>query len=704
VQLADPSFASSSLGWLATFLVHSTLWIGGAWLVARRVDSAAWRERLWRGSIAGGLLTSALVMALPTASVGWRWEMPASAVEPVATDRSALDVSPIAPVAPAATALESAARPSAGQARSTLAPSPARDSRVSWNAIQAALLVVWLTGAALSLAHFAWAHLRHARALRSRRRIDSGPMSEVLARVTARARLPHPPRLSTSAALASPVALARGEIVVPERALSCLGAAELESLLGHELAHVSRRDPWWLLALNVLRRALWLQPLLALATARAVEAAEMRCDELAARWTRGELALARCLAEVATWIEGRPASRLLAGMAEQPSALVERVERLLSPRPAPRAQGALVATWLIGMLSALSCAGPKAGPAPTSGDHEASATNAPSTRTPQESPEQLRSLGYVSGENSTDIVFEENTTYIPTLAAVFEEVNDSPDLLQDGTVAMADADNDGRPIDEQIEQLHAEIRSKMKAMVEAYEATGETPDHIELELSVLLQRAEQLKLRRKLNPHVVWIHKDGSIVCCQQVLVPAGSDDDAPLIEHVRDLPMDLKFLRLQVDGQASHALLHRVLKASAAPDVGIQRFSLSVDGSSPRSFETIAESKSEPNDINLGQPNSIGIALFIGKVPPGGDRRVVYSVHRRRDALSWGEGNGVFGVHDLPSLESKLQVFRSEGFDYPVLIDAAPEALCSEVLAVCDLARKVGFQQIRLAVATEDN
>jgi len=703
VVLAELSIASAALGWLATFLVHSTLWIGGAWLLARRVESAAWRERLWRGSIAGGLLTSALVLALPGARLGWRWEIPASEVPANPSESSALDLSPITSGFPESWTAEPQSVSTRAPEASAPAPRSAAGFHWSWGSIQLALLGLWLTGATLSLAHLAWLHVRLGRSLRSRRRVADRSLISSVRRLTSHAGLARPPRLSTSTSLPAPVALARGEIVVPERALQRLGSAELESLLGHELAHLARRDPWWLFALNVSRRVLWLQPLLSLATARSIEAAEMRCDELAARWTRGELALARCLAEVATWIEGRPASRLLAGMAEQPSALVERVERLLSPRPASRTQGALVAAWLIGMLSALSCAGPKAGPSSntsstaTAGEHDVrvaetviyNPTSAPKQTDAHQGPGELVTLGYVFGDKSAKV---------PTLASSFEETSDSPSQLQDGTVGMADAVDDDRPIDEQIEQVLAEVRSKMQTMEQAHEATGETPGHIELELSVLLQRAEQLKLRRKLNPHVVSIHRDGSIVCCQQVLVPAGSEDDAPLTEHVRGLPTDLKFLRLQADGQASYALLHRLMKESAAPDVGITRFNLAVDGGAYMPLE----SSSKPDDL----PNSINVSMFVGKdsnaSAEGEGRRIAFGVGRRRDLFYRTEVSGHVGG-DLQSLEAQLNEFHAEGFNYPVLIDAAPEARCSEVAAVCDIARKVGFPQIRFAVAAEE-
>ena len=64
---------------------------------------------------------------------------------------------------------------------------------------------------------------------------------------------------------------------------------------------------------------------------------------------------------------------------------------------------------------------------------------------------------------------------------------------------------------------------------------------------------------------------------------------------------------------------------------------------------------------------------------------------------------DGFIGTQDLASLESKLREFHSDTFDYPVVIDSSPAALCFEVVAVCDAARKDGFQRIRFAVGTEE-
>ena len=50
--------AAAVLAWLATYLVHSTLWFAGAWIVARWIREPRWRERLWKGALAGGFASA----------------------------------------------------------------------------------------------------------------------------------------------------------------------------------------------------------------------------------------------------------------------------------------------------------------------------------------------------------------------------------------------------------------------------------------------------------------------------------------------------------------------------------------------------------------------------------------------------------------------------------------------------------------------
>ncbi|MEM7308196.1 MAG: M56 family metallopeptidase [Planctomycetota bacterium] len=52
-------FGLLALAWLLTYLIHSTLLLGGTWLVvSRRRLEASWQDRLWKLALVGGLITA----------------------------------------------------------------------------------------------------------------------------------------------------------------------------------------------------------------------------------------------------------------------------------------------------------------------------------------------------------------------------------------------------------------------------------------------------------------------------------------------------------------------------------------------------------------------------------------------------------------------------------------------------------------------
>ena len=156
------------------------------------------------------------------------------------------------------------------------------------------------------------------------------------------------------------MALNGREICLPEHAVTQLGVEQQKGLLAHELAHIARHDPLWLVASGVIECLFFFQPLARLARRRMQECAEYLCDDQAARYTGGGLALARCLVEVARWPQLRRQPVAVAGVAGSASALERRVRRLLdglwaTQVEAPRWWWAFL---LAGVLVVVGCAGP----------------------------------------------------------------------------------------------------------------------------------------------------------------------------------------------------------------------------------------------------------------------------------------------------------------------------------------------------------
>jgi len=354
-------FAALLVLWLATWLLHSTLLYGIAWLIERLalLRAPAARQHLWRAAMLGALLTAGvqsagLVQRVPLDTL---FSAPVTATRPSTATAAAPTRLPDAVAAsagtgahagaPRVTAARAAARPAVPSAtlhaalpETSLATPPAAlpsslpTTRSLPERLRAALaehwagalLALWAVGtglAVLRLGALAW--------LARRELADRVPAEGLLADEFAAlcdtqgvAR----PALSVAPALAGPISLPNGEIVVPPWTVTALDARQRRAMLAHELAHQLRRDPQWLSFALGLHALLWLQPLAGLARARLAALAELQADAWAARAVDDPRALAECLAECAERLTENRVALFGAAMTSN-SLLVERVDRLL---------------------------------------------------------------------------------------------------------------------------------------------------------------------------------------------------------------------------------------------------------------------------------------------------------------------------------------------------------------------------------------
>ncbi|MDA1260035.1 MAG: M56 family metallopeptidase [Planctomycetota bacterium] len=342
-------FLAPVASWLAAFLLHSTLWLGGVALLLRlRPDAPATvRDFLWRAALVASLLTPTVQTI---ASEAFGWHPLGGALRFGATDVEA-SVLP-APVAslPSIETFVSAV-PFAGMESSgavlplklTTLPQPplvevtATPQRNAWMPM---VLGLWFAAAALGIGCLLRGTLRFRRSLGAREVVGESASARALRKLLERAgKRARGVRLTMSDSLRVPVALGvfRREICVPQRALRDLPPTQQRAMIGHEFAHLLRRDPAWLGAFEVARRLFFFQPLFVLAQRGAHESAEELCDAWSARRTGDPVALVECLVEVARWLEprGRRHSFPLAAacMARPDSPLARRVEALLAADP-----------------------------------------------------------------------------------------------------------------------------------------------------------------------------------------------------------------------------------------------------------------------------------------------------------------------------------------------------------------------------------
>ena len=319
------TLSSAVLAWLLTYLFHSTALLLLAWAITRaRAWSPAATDLFWKAALVGGLVSASTQLALelrpagsvsiarataaPTTSVGLHGssvEHPDPAVRHARADLSI----PAIPATEASTA-------------SSLDRLPLRGIA----------LTLWASiGLALALSYAARRFILVGR-IGDRRAVLDGRLVSELDRLTRDTGLRRRPRLTSTARISSPIALGVAEICLPESALTELDLEQQRSMLAHELAHLARRDPIWLAFVSVVERVLWIQPLNRLARRGIATSAEYLCDEWAVRRTGSGVALARCLAQVAEWVQASPLGVPVAGMAEERSLLVSRVEKLLAGR------------------------------------------------------------------------------------------------------------------------------------------------------------------------------------------------------------------------------------------------------------------------------------------------------------------------------------------------------------------------------------
>ncbi|HEX6048760.1 MAG TPA: M56 family metallopeptidase [Gemmatimonadaceae bacterium] len=302
LRLADAASA-----WMLTYLVHSTLLVLGVWAVTSlRTLRDTTRDVLWKLALVGGLVSASVQTVVAREPLGGQLRLDA---------RRAHGGEP----------LRFAVRETVDGNRTRLFVADTRGTK--WTALA---IVLWAAGAGGALLWLTWAHARAVRAFDDRTPLHDAPIASRLDALLARSGVRRDITLTCSANLASPVALATGEVCLPRRALVELDASEQESMLAHEVAHVVRRDPHWLIAARVIEAVFFIQPLNRLARHRMQAVAEFLCDDWAVQRTSQPVTLAKCLAAVAEWVGCAPRQRAMSAMVQRPgSPLVQRVRRIL---------------------------------------------------------------------------------------------------------------------------------------------------------------------------------------------------------------------------------------------------------------------------------------------------------------------------------------------------------------------------------------
>jgi beta-lactamase regulating signal transducer with metallopeptidase domain len=326
---------------LLTFLLNSLWQIPLAAAVAALVS---WSMRNAPSSHRHAVWVAALAMAVL---------LPAASVRTQARRAGTLSFAPPS-AATSMPALDSAARAQRPDAQ----PASPLPQSVSLPASAAGLLLAaYALFAIFRLARLAWAAARTAQIRRTAR---AAPISDSIARVGSRCAQAfglQPVEIRFSPRISGPVAAGR-TIILPDCLLSETSKDVLTTAIGHEMAHIARRDFSWNLCYELLLIPIGFQPAAWWIRSRIARTREMACDELVTERLMDRHTYAASIVSIASAMTALPRPGYTLGVFDG-DVLEERIRRLVE-RPAANLKRApmLLAAGLCALaLSAVLASG-----------------------------------------------------------------------------------------------------------------------------------------------------------------------------------------------------------------------------------------------------------------------------------------------------------------------------------------------------------
>ena len=269
------------------FLCKWTLLLALGWTAhgLLRSRDARWRLILWRGVLCFGLALP-LFQFLPIPAV----QIPVDKVPQIFSETITLPAPALPASAPAAShrarATSEVQNPSFIRAFST----------VSWSDI---LIAIWVAGAlfgAIRLLRF----LDQLAALRRAAVPASPAIQELAAEILRRWQISRSVLVLVSESAVSPFVfgILRPAIMLPAKMAQSLSSEEMAALLGHEMAHLRRRDLWWCVGWRWVKAIFWFHPLIWKLPDVHSLACEEEADRLASSSMESRASYARVLAQL----------------------------------------------------------------------------------------------------------------------------------------------------------------------------------------------------------------------------------------------------------------------------------------------------------------------------------------------------------------------------------------------------------------------
>ncbi len=323
--------------------------------------------------------------------------------------------------------------------------------------------------------------------------------------------------LATSDQISAPVAIGYWTpcILLPRKLLGQLDDAEMEQVIAHELAHISRYDDWWIGVQKLIQSIFLFHPLVHLISRRIDLEREMACDDrVISSYQPREYAA--CLTKIAELVEFGAATALTVPLLARKSHLSSRIEMILDRRrahmPAISIRRLVVFAMFSLLAACLSLRAPAlfAFPALSAAESrpELPALSAqPSTaQTQGDVPaKQARGLSdsidsiAVTSENGSSITFEENGNErtghspFPRGSIVFERSGNSYIIRDHSTLAAAQELL--RP-QEELSRQQEELGSQQEKLGELQEKLGQQQESLS---NRSLDRATVIDLEKQLR-------------------------------------------------------------------------------------------------------------------------------------------------------------------------------------------------------------
>lgn len=170
------------------------------------------------------------------------------------------------------------------------------------------------------------------------RRYDTRPLSDewqqMLDILRARLGLSYPVQLRESSSVTVPMALGylKPLILLPIGTVNALSVAEVEAILGHELAHISRYDYLANIFQSIIEVLFYFNPAVWWLSATIRTEREHCCDDLAVQLCGSPLTYAKALVNLQEMVAQSPPA-LSMTLARDKNQLLNRVKRILQPQP-----------------------------------------------------------------------------------------------------------------------------------------------------------------------------------------------------------------------------------------------------------------------------------------------------------------------------------------------------------------------------------